>query len=90
MRAGLLFLGIGIALLGFATHGLISEGVFAFERHSRGFILREDQPFWYAVTTAAYVATGVLMTGLSVFLFWSRQREKEAEKRFFRHRDYLQ
>ena len=90
MRAGLLFLGIGIALLGFAAHGLLSEGVFAFGRHSRGLVLREIEPLWYAVTTVAYIVSGVLMTALAMLFFWSRQRQKEAEKRFFRQRDFLQ
>lgn len=90
MRAGLLFLGIGTALLGFAAHGLLSEGVFAFGRHQRGLIIREIDPFLYAVTTAAYVFCGVLMTTLATLIFWAHRRQKEAERRFFRQRDTLQ
>lgn len=90
MRGGLLFLCMAILLFGFAGHGLLSDGVFPFQRHSRELILRAEQPFWFGFTILAYVAFGVLMSGISVFLFWSRRKEKAAEEQFFRQRKFLQ
>jgi hypothetical protein len=90
MRGGLLFLCIAILLFGLAAHGLFSDGVLAFQRHSRDVILRADQPFWFGFTILAYFAAGVLITGISGFLFWSRRKEKAAEERFFRQRKFLQ
>ena len=90
MRGGLVFLCIGIAFFGLAAHGLVSDGVFALKRYSTGFMLRAEQPFWYAVTILVYAAAGLLMTGVSVFFFWSRRQEKKAEERFFHQRKFLQ
>ena len=90
MRGGLLFLCIAIMLFGFAAHGLLSDGVSPFNRHSRHLILRAEQPFWFGFTILLYAAAGVLMTGVSAFLFWSRRKEKAAEERFFRQRKFLQ
>lgn len=89
MRGGLLFLCIGVASLGLAGHGFATAGVIALERFSPGLILREEQPFWHAVTISAYALMGLLMTGISVLFFWSRRKEKNAEERFFRQRKFL-
>lgn len=90
MRGGLLFLCMAIALFGFAIHGLLSDEVFAFQRHSRELILRAEQPFWFGVTILAYVAVGAVMAGFSAYLFWLRRKEKAAEEQFFRRRKFLQ
>ena len=90
MRGGLLFLCLAILLFGFAAHGLFSDGVLAFQRNSRDIILRAEQPFWFGFTILAYVAAGVLMSGISGILFWYRRKEKAAEEQFFRRRRFLE
>lgn len=89
MRGGLLFLCMAISLFGFAGHGLLSDGVFAFQRFSRELILRAEQPFWFAFTVLTYLGLGAFLAAISAFLFWSRRGEKDAEERFFRQRKYL-
>ena len=89
MRGGLLFLGIAILLFGLAANGLISDGVLALQRRSDDVILRAEQPLRFGFTIFAYAAFGLLMAGISAFLFWSRREQKAAEAKFFGQRRFL-